>query len=269
MQFPAYAAYRGSMAGEEDPAAARGHWLGSPPLGAEPGKRRAHPVLRPLRLRMRLRLCAERLIIRGNADDMGLRELDGHPPLPWPWRAARFGVAVACHADLEPGVAAVWIVLRPYSRHPWDYLCLYERDRERWRPLGSSSCLPADKDLLSGRPCAETSGPAVLLLPGRGGASMAGAQRAGNESTCPPTGRGWIAAETFRVSAEVQEVRVGPQRINVPDHGYFVVAWRSTSRHFPSARPPIICLDSHGTLLTRLNPGDYVDSATLASTAIN
>lgn len=152
---------------------------------------------------------------------------------------------------------------------PWDYLCLYERDGERWRPLGSSSCLPADKDLLSGRPCAETSGPAVLLLPGRGGASMAGAQRAGNESTCPPTGRGWIAAETFRVSAEVQEVRVGPQRINVPDHGYFVVAWRSTSRHFPSARPPIICLDSHGTLLTRLNPGDYVDSATLASTAIN
>lgn len=269
MQFPAHAAYRGSMADKEDPAAVRGYWLGSPPLGVESGKRRAHPALRPLRLRMRLRLCAERLIIRGNADDMGLRELDGRPALPWPWRVARFGVAIASHADLEPGVAAVWIVLRPYSRHPRDYLCLYERDQERWRPIGSSSCLPVDKDLLSGRPCADTSGPAVLLLPGRGGASMAGAHRAGNEATCRPTGTGWIAAETFRVSTEVQEVRVGPQRINVSEHGYFVVAWRSTTRHFPSARPSITCFDSHGTFLTRLNSGDYVDSATLASTAIS
>ena len=250
------------MASEEDPAAARGHWLGSPPSDAEPGKHRVRPLLRPLHLHMRLRLCAERLIIRGNADDMGLRVLDRRPPLPWPWRSARFGVAVARHADLETGAAAVWIVLRPYSRRPWDYLCLYERDHERWRPLGSSSCLPVDPDPLGGRPSAATSGPAALLVPGRGGASMASAQVVDKG----PTGSGWIVAETFRVSTEVREVRMGTQRINVSGNGYFVVAWRSTLRHFPSARPLITCLDSRGTVLTRLNPGDYVDSATLEFT---
>jgi hypothetical protein len=247
-----------------------GHWLGVPSSDrpdSGPGRHSLRMLLRPHHLPMRLRLHAERLIIRGDAEEMGLRSLDGRSPLPWPWQAARFGITAADHADLQAGAAAVWVVLRPYSRHPRDYLCLYERDQHRWQALGASSCIPVGPGLLGGRPSAATSGPAALLVPGRGGASMAGAWRADKGATCRPTGSGWIVAETFRVSAEVQEVRVGPRRINVPGHGYFVVVWRSTLRHFPSARPPITCLDSSGTVLTRLNAGKYVDSATLESTA--
>jgi hypothetical protein len=242
-----------------------GRWVGvgAPPSGGEPGKRRLHLAVRPLHLRMRLKLRAEQVVIRGDVADMGLRVLDGRPPLPWPWLAPRCGIAAADHVDVETGVAAVWVILRPYSKHPRDYLCLYERDRQRWRPVGSCAGGSVETGLLSGRPSATTSGPAVLLTSGRRSASIVSARYLDNSTRGRPGRDEWIVGETFQVSTEVHEVRMGSERISVPRHGCFVTVWKSASSHFLETRPLITCLNDHGVVLTTLDAGEYVHSAIL------
>lgn len=219
-----------------------GHWLGNgePPSGTESVKRRSRLRVRPLHLRMRLRVRAERIIIRGEAGDTGLRVLDGRPPLPWPWLAPRCGIAAA---------------------DPQDYLCLYERVGERWRPVGSCGGGSVEPGLLRDRPSAATSGPAVLLTPVSRSGSVVRGHGSDSRTKGQPRHDWWIVGETFQVSTEVQEVRMGSERISVPRHGFFVVVWKSASIYFPSSRPLITCLNDHGVVLTRLNAGEYVHSA--------
>jgi hypothetical protein len=240
-----------------------GQWVGNgePPSGTESVKRRWRLRVRPLHLRMRLRVRAERIIIRGEAGDMGLRVLDGHPPLPWPWLAPRCGIAVADHVNVETGIAAVWVILRPYSKHPRDYLCLYERVGQRWRPVGSCGGGSVEPGLLRDRPSAATSGPAVLLTPERRSGSVVRGHGSDSSTKGQPHDDWWIVGETFQASTEVQEVRMGSERISVPRHGFFVVAWKSASIYFPSSRPLITCLNDRGVVLTRLYAGDYMHSA--------
>jgi hypothetical protein len=246
-----------------------GFWVGTgdPPSGMRSATRRWRLPVRPVHLRLRLRLGAERVIIRGDAEDMGSRVLDGHPPLPWPWRAPRFGIAAAEHVDVETGMAAVWVILRPYSKHPRDYLCLYERVGQRWRPAGSCGAGPAEPGLLNDRPSATTSGPAVLLTPGRRSASIVRARGSDDSTGDQRDHDEWIVGESFQAATEVQEVRMGSQRFSVPRHGHFLVVWKSDSGHFTSTRPLITCLSAHGVALTRLSPGEYIHGAILDASA--
>jgi hypothetical protein len=85
-----------------------------------------------------------------------------------------------------------------------------------------------------------------------------------------PTGGGLAASHghseiMFRVAADVAHLQVGARRIEVPWHGYVVVAWKAPLASGLPARPPIAAIGEDGSRLTELGPHDHLDSLTWAA----
>jgi hypothetical protein len=205
------------------------------------------------RLRMRLEMAASVI------DRIGLRVINGQQAGPWPWLIAARIAVVASDVDEEAGVAAVWLLQRRLGAA--QHVCLLERDRGQWRVVDGSA---ASDGSLAPRPSAADSGPGCLLA--AEGNSWGRADRA------VLTSPAWrcVAGEKFLAAAEVDHLRIGRRVIQVPDHGHVVVAWKgpASSVAFDRVRrerPVIVAEAADGTRLTKIGPGDFVDSATLAS----
>jgi hypothetical protein len=185
----------------------------------------------------------------------GLRMIKtGKPGLRY-WPGVRVQ-SLAHDVNVEAGVAAAWVI-----SGPWEYNCLYQLGRRGWQSHGAGS--RSTEHSLSGRPTAASAGIAALLTSTGSSASIIQVSSREAEGV-RPSDTGWVTCETFRVATEIKHVQVGDRRNTVPKHGYIMVVWRSQSSHMASSRPPIWCLDENGTVLTRLAPGEYVDSATIA-----
>lgn len=189
---------------------------------------------------------------------IGLRIVQGLP-MPAYLRVAESRVMVLAHdVDAGDGAAAVWLAFGARGRKPVTRTCLYEWDGRAWRPAGGGGG-PVDRGFLAGRPAAASSGPSALLT---GQGSYGG--RVPANPAIRDSVAWFFACEAFRAAAEVAELQVGGRKLNVPCHGYVVVAWKSPGDNPPPRRPRIVAFDGDGNVLTELRPGKYADSATMA-----
>jgi hypothetical protein len=79
-----------------------------------------------------------------------------------------------------------------------------------------------------------------------------------------PSKARWVAAATFRAAAEVTHLQAGSRQIEVPAHGYVIVAWL-TPAAWRSRRPPIAALGADGAILSELGPDSHLDSLSWAA----
>jgi hypothetical protein len=164
--------------------------------------------------------------------------------------------ALARDVDEAAAVAAVWL-MRAGSTNSAAYALQFERT-DSWHCLGWSGGSTPNL-LLIGRPSA-ASGPAKAIELSIGGSSRSrlGKNSQAAASHTDVAGRAdWIACAGFRVAADAETLQVGERLINVPDHGYVVVAWRSPDR---LARPPISALRKDGSPLATIGPNEHLDS---------
>ena len=140
---------------------------------------------------------------------------------------------------------------------------LFERNAGRWRQAGGGA---EDghprREILRGRPRAETAGPARILTVH--GSSFV--RRRGPDPKIPsPGNREWLAGLHLRLAREVDYIDAGSRRITVPAHGHAVVVWGAppTLGVPVSSRPPIVACRRDGAVLSELGPCSSVDSATL------
>jgi hypothetical protein len=142
---------------------------------------------------------------------------------------------------------------------------MFERCGGQWRLVGGGAeegCRRSE--IFSGRPRAETAGPAHILTV-RGSTFMR-RKRAGQGS--PGTANaGWVANHHLRLASEVGYLDTDGRRIEVPAHGHVVVVWASpqTPAFLASRRPRIVACRRDGTVLSELGPNEFVDSATLSA----
>jgi len=189
---------------------------------------------------------------------IGLRVLAGRRLR---WRHRRAGiVAVASDTDPDAGVAAVWMERGTGPLNGIEEICCYERVSGSWRYRGgggsnSTSFTPGQR-----RPAVET-GPGSMLTHLGSCSVRSSADRAAQGDQLDPSRAGWVAAETFRVAAEVTRLQVGPRQVEIPDHGHVVVAWKAPPADRPR-RPPIAALGTDGAILSELGPDSHLDTRT-------
>jgi hypothetical protein len=74
----------------------------------------------------------------------------------------------------------------------------------------------------------------------------------------------WVGSSELRVAAEVGHLLLGQRRIEVPEDGRLIVAWKSPSTGCGGLRPLIIAVGRDGSELSRIGPHDGIDSYTWA-----
>jgi len=170
---------------------------------------------------------------------------------------------VARDIDADAGVAAVWIARRPGRPGGIEEICQYERVAGSWQHRGGGGGSAADF-APAGRRSAGVAGQASMLTHLGGTAGRSRADREAQGDQLDPSRAGWTAAATFRVAAEVAHLQVGSRRVEIPEHGHVVVAWKSPAADRPS-RPPITAIGADGAILSELGPGDHLDTLTWAA----
>lgn len=193
-------------------------------------------------------------------ESVGLRVLSG-----WPLRRRyqRAGVVVVARdVDADAGVAAVWLARRAGGPDAAEEVCLFERVGGSWQYLGGGG---GGEFLLTGRPSASRAGPASLMTSWSGCSVRSSADRDAQGHPGDLTDVGWVACAMFRVAAEVAYLQVGARRIEVPGHGYVIVAWKAPPASELPPRPPIAAIGEDGSRLTELGPHDHLDSLTWAA----
>ena len=194
-------------------------------------------------------------------ESVGLRVLSGRPLRR---RHRRAGVAVVARdIDAEAGVAAVWLVRRVAGPDIVEEICQFERVGGSWRYLGGGG--RRGELLLTGRPSASRAGPASLMTSLSGCSVRSSADRAARGRPGDLADVGWVACAMFRVGVEVAYLQAGARRVEVPWHGYVVVAWKAPPVSDVPARPAVAAIGEDGSRLTGLGPRDYLDSLTWAA----
>ena len=174
---------------------------------------------------------------------------------------------MASDIDEDAGVAAVWMVRRAGKPGAIEEICQYEHLAGTWQYTGGGGANTTNF-MPAGRPPAGVAGPASMLtyLGGCGGRSRA--DRAAQGDQLDPSRAGWTAAATFRVATEVTHLQVGARRVEVPEHGHVVVAWKAPAADRPAdrlRRPPITALGADGAILSEFGPDDHLDTLTWAA----
>jgi len=195
-------------------------------------------------------------------ESVGLRVLSGRR-FRWRHRLTEV-VVVASDIDADAGVAAVWLTRRARWPNPANNFCLFERARGSWQYLGGGGGTE-EKFLPAGRPSASRAGPASMMtsLSGCSGRSRADREAQGSRGDFASVG--WVACAMFRVATEVAQLQVGTRRIEVPQHGHVIVAWKAPPSSVSPLRPPIAAVSGDGFKLTELSPNGHLDSLTWAS----
>src|SRR5579859_3541119 len=190
--------------------------------------------------------------------EIGLRVLAGRPLR---WRHRRAGlVVVASDIDADAGVAAVWLDSPGRRRRVIGGICLYERAAGSWQHRGGS--LGGGTGFaLTRRPSATSDGPA-LTLTSMSGSSMRSISDWDAADRRDLSAAGKIGCSMFRAAVEVTHMRVGARRVEVPAHGYVIVAWKAPPSSGVSGRPPIAALGADGAVLTELGSGEHIDTLT-------
>ena len=192
---------------------------------------------------------------------IGLRLLAGRR---LPRRHRRAGVVVvASDINEDAGVAAIWLACRFGRPGGIDELCQYERIAGNWQYVGGGGGNTTDF-APTGRPSAALAGQASMLthLGGTAGRSRADLDAQGDQRA--PSRAGWVAGATFRVATEVTHLQVGARRVEVPEHGHVIVAWKAPPAENPG-RPPVTALSADGAILSELGPDMHLDSLSWAA----
>lgn len=172
-------------------------------------------------------------------------------------------VVLASDIDEDAGVAVVWLVQRAGLPDGAEYMLQFERVG-RWLHVGAGGG-SAKKLRLADRPSAVSAGPGAMMTI-LGGCSWP--SRADRQAQSPErdiTQAGWGACAAFRLAREVAYLQVGARRINVPGHGYAIVAWKAPPSIMSLRRPAIVAVGADDCPLTELGPDDHVDSLTWAA----
>jgi len=188
-----------------------------------------------------------------DAEAAGLRLLAGRSPQAR--RMMIFGTArvFAIDVDESAGIAVVWTTtkLLPGTRL-MECHCQYEFRAGQWHSLGSVPTA-VESGFPGQRPSCRERGSAAILTPGAGGGGRA------------MDGR-FTSYETYRVAQEVHALDIDGRISPVPPHGYCIVNWKSERYDGIASRPVIRVMGSTGDVLTELRSGEYLDTASLAST---
>ena len=189
-----------------------------------------------------------------DAQRVGQRLLSGQLPNRAQMTVSGCVRVVADDIDELSGIAAVWTITRSYGWRRASHHTHYELRGSKWYPLGSDSMSPEER-FPGPRPSAQEAGPACLLVRCAAG---------GGRSAV-----GWVSYEAYRVAKEVASLEIGSRMTAVLPHGYCMVAWKSHRQDGPTPRPLIKALGSSGEVLTEIGPGQFLDTATLASTHLD
>jgi len=160
-------------------------------------------------------------------------------------------------------IAAVWLVRRVAGPDIVEEICQFERVGGSWRYLGCGG--RRGELLLTGRPSASRAGPASLMTSLSGCSVRSSADRAARGRPGDFADVGWVACAMFRVGVEVAYLQAGARRVEVPWHGYVVVAWKASPVSEVPARPPVAAIGEDGSRITGLGPRDSLDSLTWAA----
>ncbi|MFF3274763.1 hypothetical protein ACFYWU_28120 [Streptomyces chrestomyceticus] len=174
------------------------------------------------------------------------RVLRGAEPQPR-WVPRRVLTVVSADVDTTAGVGAAWVVWRPKAAGAREHILIVERRRGRWRYVGGGS-----------GPAAEADEVGVIGI--GGGAGVRGLAHRPD----PPYSVGapsWIGCAEVHLGREVRHLLVGDRRIEVCGRRRIVIVWRSARA---GLRPLLVALGHQGTELSRLGPGDVLDSRTWA-----
>lgn len=185
---------------------------------------------------------------------MGLRVLSRRPAMRWPSR--RRLVLAASDADVDAGVAAVWMVIRS-GRVLDEFLCLYEHDGNSWQCVGGGRAASDRGSISAPRPVA------AVVRKG-GSATRSYMDRASDPSRESRfAGAAWVACAIYYTPVSVAQLDISGRRITVPAHGHAVVVWKAPSSRMPPHHPQISALDGDGVSLAEFGPSDRFDIRTL------
>jgi hypothetical protein len=193
------------------------------------------------------------------------RVLDGKDPQPG-WLPRRLLTVASGDVDVDAGCGAVWLLWRPWSSRSGTYTARVEHHDGQFRYTGAGSVRDGgallDRDAPAGRSAAGEPGQVGMIEMGgySGGVSAAWCLEHGGRSTDAP----WVGASQLRLAAEVDHLLIGVQRrrIQVPDHGRVIVAWKSPTTRTGGIRPLIVAARRDGSELSRLGPADVMDTYT-------
>jgi hypothetical protein len=181
------------------------------------------------------------------------------------WLPRRWVTVVYGDIDHDAGVGVLWLVSRPGHENGAEHTMLFERYGEAWESTGSGSGSggSADGILPRGRPAVGSPGQIGMIefTGGRGCHSRAHRRRHPDDPWSVP----WVGSFGLRVAAEVDHLVVGERRIEVPENGRLVVAWKSPPSTIDGGvRPRIAAMGRDGTELSVVGPRDQMDSYTWA-----
>ena len=181
------------------------------------------------------------------------------------WLPRRWVTVVHGDIDHDAGVGVLSLVSRPGREHGAEYTLLLERCDAEWRSIGGggSSGGRTEANPPRRRPAVGGSGQPGMIELGGGAGSVSHAHR----STRPKDwlSSSWVGSSHLRVAAEVDHLLVGERRIEVPEDGRLVVAWKSPQTMFGGGvRPCITAIGRDGAELSVVGPHDQMDSYTWA-----
>ncbi|MFC1419560.1 hypothetical protein [Streptacidiphilus cavernicola] len=177
------------------------------------------------------------------------------------WLPRRWVTVVYGDIDPEAGVGVLWLVSHPGHENGTEHTVFFERCGEEWQSTGSASGGAADENPPRRRPAVGSTGQLgmIELNGGGGGLSRAHLLRNPDGWTSAP----WVGSHTLRVAAEVDHLLVGGRRIQVPEDGRLIVAWKSPpSTVRGGVRPRIAAIGPGGAELSVISPRDRMDSYT-------
>jgi len=187
------------------------------------------------------------------------RLANGLAPQPG-WLPRWWLTVVSGDVDPNAGVGAAQLVWRPGSTGAETHTVLVERFGGQWRYISGGGVSGGEP--LAERAAAGQSGQVGMIeCEGGGGCPSSVYRRQHPES---PQSAPWVGSNWLRVAAEVDHLLVGERRIEVPAHGALIVAWKSPSTGARGARPAIVAMGPDGSELSRIGPGDSMDSYTWA-----
>lgn len=163
----------------------------------------------------------------------------------------RIVAAAGADVDEDAGVAVVRVHWRPRSaRAGREYVELLERIDGEWRSRGGGGG-PLDTGLGE-----------VEMLEVGGGAGVRSFTGGHGDSERPFGPARWIASNTVRVGPDVARVLVGDRGLDVPRNRELTVVWTSPYHSQGGTRPVVVALGRDGAELSRIGPGDALDTYT-------
>ncbi|MGW3012048.1 hypothetical protein ACWC9R_24925 [Streptomyces sp. NPDC001219] len=158
---------------------------------------------------------------------------------------------VSADVDTTAGVGAIWLMWLPKTRRAYEHTVLLEWYDERWRYLGGGSSGPLDDEPVHVD---------VMEIGGESGSISLTGRPAPTDFSVPGP---WVGSVEVHLGPDVGHLLVDNRRIDAPEQRRLIAAWR-TPHAGPRPRPLIVAFGRDGTELTRIGPGDTLDTRTWA-----